>query len=94
MEKDPRYKAVKVLIEGKHIAEFKEIFTHVPKTIMAHDLGTNNNRMTRLIDHVDQFTLAELYRISNLLNVDYKVIFNLAHAQHFGIKKRGKKNPE
>lgn len=82
------------MIEGKHITEFKEIFTHVPKTIMAHDLGTNNNRMTRLIDHVEQFTLAELYRISGLLDVDYKVIFNLAHAQHFGIKKRGKKSPE
>jgi len=91
MEKDPRYKAVKILIEGKHITEFKEIFIHVPKTIMAHDLGTNNNRMTRLITHVDQFTLSELYRISSLLDVDYKVIFNLAHAQYFGVDKRSKK---
>ena len=92
MEKDPRYKAVKVLIEGRHITEFKEIFTQVPKTIMAHDLGTNNNRMTRLIENVDQFTLADLYKISDLLDVDYKLIFALAHAQHFGNDKRGKKN--
>jgi hypothetical protein len=91
MERDPRYKAVKILIEGRHITEFKEIFTHVPKTIMAHDLGTNNNRMTRLIAHVDQFTLAELYKISDLLDVDYKTIFVLAHTQHFGNDKRGRK---
>jgi hypothetical protein len=93
MEKDPRYKAVKILIEGKHITEFKEIFTHIPKTIMAHDLGTNNNRMTRLITNVDQFTLAELYKISSLLDVDYKTIFMLAHTQYFGIDKRFKRKP-
>jgi plasmid maintenance system antidote protein VapI len=92
MEKDPRYKAVKVLIVGRHITEFKEIFTHVPKTIMAHDLGTNNNRMTRLIRNVEQFTLADLYKISELLDVDYKTIFSLAHAQHFGNDKKGKRN--
>lgn len=79
------------MIEGRHITEFKEIFTHVPKTIMAHDLGTNNNRMTRLIANVDQFTLAELYKISDLLDVDYKTIFALAHTQHFGSDKRGRK---
>jgi hypothetical protein len=92
MEKDPRYKAVKVLIEGRHITEFKEIFAQVPKTIMAHDLGTNNNRMTRLIENVDQFTLADLYKISDLLDVDYKTIFALAHTQHFGKDKKDKKN--
>lgn len=94
MEKDPRYIAVKYLIEGKQITEFKDIFTHLPKTVMAQDLGTNNNRMTRLIDHVDQFTLAELYRISDLLDVDYRIIFNLAHFQHFGTIKRTKKKYE
>jgi hypothetical protein len=92
MEKDPRYKVVKIMIETRHITEFKDIFNHVPKTIMAHDLGTNNNRMTRLITNVEQFTLAELYKISDLLDVDYKTIFTLAHQQHFGIEKRGKKN--
>lgn len=90
MERDPRYKAAKILIEGRHITEFKEIFTHVPKTIMAHDLGTNNNRMTRLIEHVDQFTLMEIYKISELLDVDYKTIFVLVHNQHFGIGRRNR----
>jgi hypothetical protein len=90
MERDPRYMAVKILIEGRHITEFKQIFTHVPKTIMAHDLGTNNNRMTRLITNVDQFTLGQLYKISELLDVDYKTIFDLVHSQHFGRKIRKK----
>ncbi|WP_153825474.1 hypothetical protein [Niastella caeni] len=48
--------------------------------------------MTRLISNVEQFTLADLYKISDLLDVDYKTIFTLAHTQHFGNDKRGKKN--
>ena len=92
MEKDPRYKAAKYLIEGKQITMFREIFIHVPKTVMAQDLGTNNNRMTRLIDHVEQFTVGELYRISELLEISYEVLFNLVHSQHFGIVKPIKKN--
>lgn len=91
MPKDARYTAVKILIEGKHITEFKEIFTHVPKTIVAHELSINNNRMTRLISNVDQFTLAELYKISDIFDVDYKTIFSLAHTQHFGYKISSKK---
>jgi hypothetical protein len=91
MQRDPRYKAVKILIEGRHITEFKDIFTHVPKTILAHDLGTNNNRMTRLIANVDQFTLGELYRICDLMDLDYKTLFALVHCQHFGMGIKNRK---
>jgi plasmid maintenance system antidote protein VapI len=91
MEKDIRYESVKVLIETGRIQEFQQIFNYLPKSILAHDLGTNNNRMTRLINHVEQFTLEELSRISNLLGVNYKTILAIVHNQYFGEQKRKKK---
>jgi hypothetical protein len=47
--------------------------------------------MTRLINHVEQFTLEELSRISNLLGVNYKTILAIVHNQYFGEQKRKKK---
>jgi len=91
MEKDIRYESVKVLIETGRIHEFQQIFNYLPKSILAHDLGTNNNRMTRLINHVEQFTLEELFRISHLLGVNYKIILTIVHNQYFGEPKRKKK---
>jgi plasmid maintenance system antidote protein VapI len=81
MEKDHRYKTVKVMIETGNVTEFKQMFDHIPKSVVAHDLGTNNNRMTRLISHVEQFTLDELHKISKLVDTDFKVFVNLAANQ-------------
>jgi hypothetical protein len=91
MEKDIRYESVKVMIESGRIHEFQQIFNFLPKSIMAHDLGTNNNRMTRLINHVEQFTLDELFRISQLLEINYKTVLNLIHNQYFGEKKTNRR---
>ena len=90
MEKDIRYESVKVMIETGRIREFQQIFSYLPKSILAHDLGTNNNRMTRLINHVEQFSLEELFRISHLLDVSYKTILTLVHNQYFGEQKINK----
>lgn len=91
MEKDIRYESVKAMIDNGRIQEFQQIFQFLPKSIMAHDLGTNNNRMTRLITHVEQFSLEELFRISHLLGVSYKVILTLIHNQYFGESNNNKK---
>lgn len=82
MTKDERYIGVKKLIESGHITEFKQIFTYLPKTVMAGDLGTNNNRMTRLIDRTEKFTLEELNRISELIDVPFDSINSLASIQY------------
>jgi plasmid maintenance system antidote protein VapI len=91
MEKDIRYESVQAMIDSGRIKEFRQIFQILPKSILAHDLGTNNNRMTRLINHVEQFTLEELFRISHLLGVNYKVVLTLIHNQYFGEKNDPKK---
>lgn len=91
MTKDERYLGVKQLIESGHITEFKQIFTYLPKTVLAGDLGTNNNRMTRLINNVQEFTLEELDRISQLIDVSYDAVNTLVNNQYKKSKQFRKK---
>jgi hypothetical protein len=81
MEKDHRYMTVKVMIETKHVTEFRQIFDHIPKSVVARNLGTNNNRMTRMITHVEQFTIKEVYKISELIEIDFREVLNLVATQ-------------
>ncbi|MBO9563560.1 MAG: hypothetical protein J7621_12325 [Niastella sp.] len=82
MTKDERYIGVKKLIESGHITEFKQIFTYLPKTVMAQDLGTNNNRMTKLIERTEMFTLEELNRIGDLIDISFDSVNSLASNQY------------
>jgi arginine repressor len=70
MEKDPRYTAIKYLLKKEDIKTFKEIFDHIPKTVVAADLGTNNSRMSRLIDDPSLFKMGELYKLAELIGYD------------------------
>jgi hypothetical protein len=81
MEKDHRYKTVKVMIETGHVTEFKQVFDHIPKSVVARDLGTNNNRMTRMITHVEQFNILEVFKISGLVDIDFRILLNLVATQ-------------
>jgi hypothetical protein len=81
MEKDPRYRAVKILIEAGYLQNIQDIFVHIPKSIVAVNLGTNNNRMSRLIAHPEQFTIEELNKIAFLIDTEPMRVVNLVYAQ-------------
>ena len=89
MGKDRRYNTVKLLIEAGHITEFSHIFDHIPRSVVANDLGTNYNRLARLIMHTEHFTLEELVTLSNFFDVDSKTMVDLAFNQL--IRKRVKR---
>ena len=89
MGKDRRYNTVKLLIEAGHIIEFSELFDHIPRSVVANDLGTNYNRLARLITHTEHFTLEELVTLSNFFDVDSKTMVDLAFNQM--IRKKVKK---
>ena len=91
MEKDKRYKTVKLLIEDGHITQFNQIFEYVPKSKVASDLGTNYNRLTRLISHVDQFVLRDLFMLSKFIEIDGKKIFDLVYTQYTNEKNSKRK---
>lgn len=82
MKKDERYEVVKELIDSGRISEFRHIFKYIPKTVIAHDLGTNTTRMTRLIENVEELTIEDLRMIGNLIDVSYHAILQLVIKQY------------
>jgi hypothetical protein len=90
MAKDRRYITVKNLITAGYIKSFSGIFDAIPKTVIARDLGMNNNRFTKLMNDVTLFRLEELYRLARLLEIDGMVLINLV-VQQLNEKKDKKK---
>jgi hypothetical protein len=73
-KKDPRYKVINIMIKAGAIKSFKEIFTHLPKTVVAKDLHMNNNRMTNLIEDPKDFRFAEIATIAKLVGIDFMTL--------------------
>ena len=91
MKKNDRYETIRLLIQAGSITEFRQVFTHVRKTAIARDIHTNNNRITRLISNAEDFTAKELFIISDLWEVDHKIILDLIYNQYSKKGKPGKK---
>lgn len=82
MERDPRYKAVKLLVEDGQITLFNEMFRYIPKSVVAADLGKQNIRFTMLMKHIDRFTLKDLFLLGKFFELDERKIFELAYQQY------------
>jgi hypothetical protein len=91
MEKDKRYKTIKHLIDGGHITLFNEIFDHIPKSKVAQDLGTNYNRLQRLISHVDEFKFKEIFTIGDFFEVEPQTMVSLVLNQYISTRKAKKR---
>jgi hypothetical protein len=91
MERDKRYRITKNLILSGHLKEFREIFDSVPKTRVAKDMGTNYVRLNKLIDYLPGFTLKDFITISELIDVDLKIILDLVANQYAADKKSKRK---
>lgn len=79
------------MITGGHVASFREIFEHVPKSVVARDLGMNNMRFTRLINHVEQFVVDDLFRFAAFLEVDNMVLLEMMNRQYWADKESRRK---
>lgn len=91
MPKDPRYKSVKSLIEAGGVKYLKDIFLYIPKKVVYVDMGINYVRFQRLINAPAKFTLEELHQMSELLEVDNKLIIELAWSQMMSSGTKGKR---
>lgn len=80
-DKDSRFATVRILIEQGHIREFRKIFDHIPRTVVAKSLRTHPVRFNRLVDHIDQFPLKELILLAELIGVDARLLIDLAYEQ-------------
>jgi hypothetical protein len=91
MEKDERYKAVKRLIEKGDITEFNEMFTYIPKTVVARDLGAAPARFSEKMNLIEKFTLQDMFSIAKLLDVESIAVLRLADNQYSAQKNNKKK---
>ena len=86
MAKDQRYDTVKFLLEGGRIKTFMQIFEHIPKSVVANNLGTNYNRLAKMLDQVDLFTLKEIFQLGSLFDINEKEMLDLVYQQHVANK--------
>lgn len=82
MTKDKRYKTVKNLILGKYIKTLNEIFDTIPYTVVAKNLGIENDRFSLRIGDVERWRIKELFRLAKLIEVEEIEILILLNNQH------------
>jgi hypothetical protein len=78
MVKDNRYNIARIFIEKGEIKTIAQIFDYIPKSVVSHEIRTNNNRFTRLINDPLEFKLVELSKIAKAIGVETKVLVNMA----------------
>lgn len=76
--KDPRYKAIKSLIETKRLQGLKDAFEIIPITIVRTDLKVNYNTLRRKIDNSELITVNDILSLAKLIEVDPVEIFRLS----------------
>jgi hypothetical protein len=77
MLKDPRYKAIKSLIESKGIQGLKDIFTIVPLSVVKQDMKINYNTLRRRVNNASTLTAKDIIIMASLFEVDPIEVFRL-----------------
>lgn len=82
-ELDRRYALIKIMLHAKKspIKQFKDIFNHIPKSTVAGDLRTNNNRMHQLIENPVEFKISEIDTMAKLFGCDPDRLIKLVRKQ-------------
>jgi hypothetical protein len=77
-QKDKRYNIIVPLFKENKIKEFKDILDHIPKSVVADDIG---KKVTRF-DRIEEITVMELFIIGNLCELGLAKMFNLVKTQY------------
>lgn len=75
--KDPRYKAIKSLIESKGLTSLKDIFTIIPLTVIKKDLKMNYDTLRRRVNNSATLTSNDIIGMASLFEVDPIDVFRL-----------------
>lgn len=75
---DPRYKTIHGLLLAGEIKIFTSIFTWIPYSVVALDLGTSKPRMKKMVVNSSLWTLGEVYRLADLIGYDKKKLLLMA----------------
>lgn len=91
-KRDPRYDYIKPLLNEGKLHSFHEIFQHVPKSIVAKDLGKKLERFSQLLKQIDQFRTKELFTIAHFCKISEKEILDLFLAAYINHKSKIEKS--
>jgi hypothetical protein len=91
LKRDERYELVKPMLEIGKIKSFQDIFKFVPKTIVAADLGTKVDRLTKLMKRIEKFTLEDIFTIARYCELSVHEMLVLVEAEYVQNKDRIKK---
>lgn len=91
--KDPRYKAVKSLIETKSIFGLRDVFQVMPITTIRIDMGVHYNTLRRRIDKSELLTLKDIVALAELFEVEPIEVFKLSLFDYNKQRKNIRKKP-
>jgi len=88
IKRDDRYDVIRPIVESGQLVSFNQMFKYIPKTIVAKDLGKKVDRFNVLMNHVDEFTLKELFRIGHFCKLDNWEMLKLVMYDHNNINNK------
>ena len=88
--KDPRYRAIKSLIESKSISSLKDIFTVVPLTVVKKDLKVNYDTLRKRVQNPETLTSKNIVGLAGLFEVDPVEVFRIV-LYDINLKNKSKK---
>jgi len=77
-----RYDAIEPLVAKGNISYLSDIFIHVPKTVLANDIGKKVERFTELMNNMESFKLGDLYKIARLCKISKDQVCHLVNNEH------------
>lgn len=81
MASDPRFEAVKALIENGRITRFRDIFEIVPKSVVAEGMGHSYASFAAKMDNPKRFTIGNVVDMAALFDCAREGMFRLIEAE-------------
>lgn len=92
MAKDRKYSLVKNYIEAGALKTFSEIFDTLNITTVIKDVGINHTRLTSKIKDPQKFSVKDIVKIAQLIEIDSRKVFDLI-ASELEIQQKKKRLP-
>jgi hypothetical protein len=83
MPRDPRYDLIRPKYTRKEIQAFSDLFTTLPKTLVAKDLGKEKGRFNELVRNPKEFQYSELAKFGEDCDLAMDEMFWLIQKQHY-----------
>jgi hypothetical protein len=82
MKGDIKYKSLKISIDRGSVEKFSDMREIVPITLLADDMGANYITLRKRLAGPANFTVRELYNLSELLEMDPRKLFEMALTEY------------